>query len=436
MKKIRELLKSGLSSDQIIKKILEGEETEPDVAPPPTKTEPDEPEKSPSKKTKPNPFRKPGIEPGTEPQPKALPVKYPTHIKARMHPKIQRDIDTGNNPYSKLGLASDEFLADISSKHFADIVEAIEKYSGIDVKSVSDIAPALQIIVENIEDIESNYRDILEEIAVDLVKKHFGIEDDEIEFDAKISSRVDLGDVKLKGTDLNKLPKDIEHFDTTLEMAKRKFVNGLIQGAAINSLNMYHLVKEDLDKIDPDLLDMYGLLSALAEFGYWVVPGLEDIGGAPGESHSGGKSRIDLSGDKPKIIAVGKNFPILVQELVKGVMELLSTHGLPKDPNIRKKVLNDVDSLAGEFWDIRFGPKIWKKILSSLEGEYNPRAVSLFYTELVQLEPYEFKDLMRRLLDDKPDAIKKINDMYNKALDDLKEESFKLFDPILKRLLS
>jgi hypothetical protein len=51
---------------------------------------------------------------------------------------------------------------------------------------------------------------------------------------------------------------------------------------------------------------------------------------------------------KAKIVARGITFPVLVHEIIKGVMELLSAHGLPKDKKLAEYVINKADFLSEE----------------------------------------------------------------------------------------
>ena len=74
-----------------------------------------------------------------------------------------------------------------------------------------------------------------------------------------------------------------------------------------------------------------------------------------------GKEEIDPETDPPTIIARGITFPVLVHELIKGVMEVLATQGLPDDPRQAQMVMDSEDTLTSEVWDLRLGPVIWEK---------------------------------------------------------------------------
>ena len=82
----------------------------------------------------------------------------------------------------------------------------------------------------------------------------------------------------------------------------------------------------------------------------------------------GGKEEVDPETDPPTIKVQGVAFPILVHELIKGVMEVLGTQGLPDDPRHAEMVMNSEDTLTAEVWDLRLGPVIWEKFRSCLSA--------------------------------------------------------------------
>lgn len=398
------------------REVLSNTETAPSPSKTPTKVpEKDIPVKDPGKV---NPFKKPNITPSKEPQPKAFPVVYPEGGKLKMHPDLEKVINLRDTPYHGLPqVPGGEYIENISSERFKLILKNLEKYYGKKINTLRDIAPALQTVLIRIGEIESDYKEELEQLAISLVENYFGIESGEVEFDAKLVRQVTLEDIpNLSPSEEKDLEKKLPSLDLSLDVSKRRFINGLIQGAGINSLNMFHLVKDELMKIDPDLINMYGLLTSFIELGYWITsPSLSGLtlSNTPGA----GKVKLDLSKEKPIILSIAINFPVLVQELVKGVMELMSSHGLPEDEKTRDLVLEKADTLEDESWDIRFGPEIWKKLLSHLNiTELNGRALSILYYNLVQMNSADFSDFVNQILSNNQMSINKWNEMYQQAL--------------------
>ena len=399
---------------------------EVETAPTPTKVPTKTPQPPPEKTPRINPFRKPDhIKPSKEPQPKALPVAYPPNSKLKMHPELEKTINKRDTPYHSLPqIPGGEFIENIASERFKIILRNLERYSGRRVKSLQDMMYALMEVLQRINNIEKQYIPQLEDLAVSIVEQQFGINPEEVGFEAKLVREVNLDDItNISPQQEEAFQEILPNINVDLEVSKRRFINGLIQGAGISSLNMFHLVRDELNTIDPDLINMYGLLSAFAEVGYWVIP-QSLIGSASGGVFGGGKVKLDFSQEEPRIIAVAVNFPILVQELVKGVMELLSSHGLPEDDSIREQVLNKADTLEDESWDIRFGPEIWKKLLSHLNtNSLNGRALSILYQNLVTMPAEEFSDFVHSILSNNQNSVDMWNQMYEEALGNSKTSS-------------
>ena len=61
----------------------------------------------------------------------------------------------------------------------------------------------------------------------------------------------------------------------------------------------------------------------------------------------------------------GVFFPVLLHELIKGVMETMATQGLPDSERAANLVMGKADTLPSEMWDLRLGPVIWEKFLDS-----------------------------------------------------------------------
>lgn len=86
-------------------------------------------------------------------------------------------------------------------------------------------------------------------------------------------------------------------------------------------------------------------------------------------------------------------FPVLVQELSKGVMEILSLHGLSSlDDQTYDEVIGQADRLEHEPWLIQAGPELWRKLLA-----IKPRTIPLgkLVAKLASLKP----DALHHFLD-------------------------------------
>ena len=93
---------------------------------------------------------------------------------------------------------------------------------------------------------------------------------------------------------------------------------------------MYNLVRDEINDINPQLMNLYAVTQALMEHAYWIFPDMEGMAGSGGGQM--GQSEFDDQTDPPTVKARAVTFQLLVHELVKGVYEVFGTHGLPDDP--------------------------------------------------------------------------------------------------------
>ena len=97
-----------------------------------------------------------------------------------------------------------------------------------------------------------------------------------------------------------------------LEKAKRRFINSLIQGASKKGHYMFNLVSEELNNINPELLNLYGVLMSINDLLYWIMPDAMTMAAAEGGEGVQGSEEIDETTDPPTIKAKGLFFPVLV----------------------------------------------------------------------------------------------------------------------------
>ena len=356
----------------------------------------------------------------------APPIEYSD--TERMSPDIEQKLRSGEHPLGghqafpdvdKDGIP-DNFEELIASQRFKDVVQKVKDATGvenIDPQTLMSLQPMLMQAAQRVLEIESQNKEALEELAVKLVVDEMGIPEGDLQFDATLEKPTTEGmqikpkePKKKKKKELefpnfemeDEAAKRLEKLD--LEKQKRRFINSLIQGSAKKAHYMYHLIKEKLDEIDPDLVGLYSIVMSVNDLLYWVMPDMEGmIGGGGAEQAMAGKEELDLETDPPTIKAQGLMFPILVHELYKGVMEYVSAHGLPSDPDMAEEVIGMEDTLPAEVWDLRLGPVIWEKFREVYPEELftsqdRKRLQNYFYYKFVNLPPEEFISLAKEIL--------------------------------------
>jgi len=317
----------------------------------------------------------------------------------RPYQGIQTKLAQGDTPLKKVPLpqTGDEpnknFQELLASERYRQVIAKVREYTGIQtpLSGEQGIMPLAQMMMNAHNEIvatERNHKEALENLAVELVKREMSIPEDALQFDAKI---VGLGEVNTE--DFNRDMGDEENMDTVdvetdladdlatmnLEKAKRRLINNMIQGASKKGHYMYHYVADKIREItgSETLLNQYGILMSINDTLYWQLSDdtMKMMMGGPGGGGSvAGKEEVKRETNPPTIVARAVNFPALVHELIKGVMELFAIQGRPTDEEGNEdprwsEIEQSEDTLEKEIWDLRLGPAIWDRIRNQFPEE-------------------------------------------------------------------
>ena len=358
----------------------------------------------------------------------------------RMEPGIERKITGKQTPYHDFPAIPEmdrDFIELISSKRFKDSVAKVRSAMG-DTRVIQGNNPLQSLMMSVMQSmqrlimIQMQNKEQLENLAVELVRKEMGIPEDAMQFKAELVMQPmgAAGGMQEKPEipseeEIEEFMGDMEQFN--LERAKRRFINSLIQGAAFKGGHMFNLVRNEINDINPQLMDLYTTSQALMEHAYWLYPDMENMAGGGGGQM--GQSEVDEETDPPTVVGRAVTFPLLVHELVKGVYEVFGTHGLPDDPRQQEMILKAEDTLPSEVWDSRLGPIFWEKFLATYPME-------LFDDDMKQIQHYlfmrfsalsadEFMRVAKLILKGDPKGNKFIQDMVNEIVRELKDQEYK-----------
>ena len=330
-----------------------------------------------------------------------------------------------------------DFIELISSKRFKDSVDKVRRYMG-NTQIIQGGNPLMQLMMtvgqamQQIIGIQMRHKEELEQLAIKLVKDEMGIPEDAMQFKAELvmqpmgAAEGMQGEAELPSEEeVEEFMGDMESFN--LERSKRRFINSLIQGAAFKGGHMYVLVSNELNDMDPRLLNLYGVSQSLMEHAYWIFPDMEQMAGGGGGQM--GQSEVDEETDPPTVKAKAVTFPLLVHELVKGVYEIFGTHGLPDDPRQQEMILNAEDTLPAEIWDSRLGPIFWEKFMATypmeLFDEDKKHIQHYLFMRFSALDAKEFFRVANLILAGDPKGNKFIQDMVDDIVRELKKEEYR-----------
>lgn len=387
------------------------------------------------------------------------PIDYgdrPERMAPDIQAKIQgRETPLSDNPALDIDVDGDGVVSSfeelLASKRFKDVVDKVKQYTGItdisNQNALMQLQMMLQQAVQDVKSIENENEEYLENLAVDLVKKEMSLPDEAFQFDVELlsgmgqidtskmrpsSEEPDEEDImKMFGNqDADDMEDDIEAFMDAMdkfdmEKAKRRFINSLIQGASKKGHYMFNLVREELDRLDPRLLNLYGVLMSIADLMYWIIPDqMTQMMAGEGEGVQGSEE-VDDTTDPPTIKAKGLFFPVLIHELIKGVYEVLGTQGLPDDPKAAEMVMGSQDTLPYEIWDLRLGPVIWERFTAAYPGdlyEDDMREIQNYlFSRFSALSTEEFFEVAREIIGDSQKGQKIVQRMVDEIVEELRQ---------------
>ena len=372
----------------------------------------------------------------------------------RMEPGIERQINQRETPYAENPMLPQDgdrdFIEMITSQRFKDSVDKVRRFLG-DTTPIQGNNPMMGLMssvmgsLQQIKRVEVQNKEYLENLAVDLVKKELGIPEGQLQFDVELVNgpmgasegmqtqpeQPDEEDVEEAFKESEEHQEEMEDFMDSmekfnLEKAKRRMINSLVQGAAFKGGHMYTLVSDEINRLSPNLLNLYGVTQSLMEHLYWLYPDMENMAGGGGGQM--GQSESDPETDPPTIKAKAFTFPLLVHEIVKGIYSLYGDQGLPNDPVQRSMVVGAEDTLPAEIWDSRLGPIFWEKFRESwpdkLYEEDQRHLQQYLFMKLSQLEAKDFIVLAKAIMADKPEAKEVINRMVTEIVEILKKHEY------------
>ena len=176
---------------------------------------------------------------------------------------------------------SDEshFEEKIISKRFSEVMRNYKRSFDTDTIDETEAMMGMSSLITSSMGLEKSHRKKLEEIAVNMIREEYDMDEDAVEIIVEL-----VDEISLENTVKNPTPEKVEfEFDSHEDIAKangevykRRFINAMIQGAAKKTNSMFHLVADELSELNPQLPAKYSKMMSAADYMYYIVDKMEN----------------------------------------------------------------------------------------------------------------------------------------------------------------
>lgn len=265
---------------------------------------------------------------------------------------------------------------------------------------ISEVRQRLAGINHLITRIEEPHKKRLEEIAIQTIKDIYQVPD-YVDLKSKINPHCSL-DTRQDKTPTPFLELTLEQKNAMRdEIQKRVTLNALVHGSSMQVWKgVYHLVSAEIKSINPELVELYNHYTSLIGITLWMIS--PDDATQEVLNHNQltqGFNKLSFNsgqGFGGAIEAEAKNFPVLLHELNKGVIDWLISAGIPRHYNEDelRYYYSKADAYENEIYLYLLGPSLWNILLDSVKisNEEIPLLISkiskLNYLELIEVFKY------------------------------------------------
>lgn len=304
----------------------------------------------------------------------------------------------GNNP-SIPDIFDEPFLLKLTEQGFQLSKDKLKEIGEITDVDETELEPALAKLLLQCKELETPYRNELEKICVNYVIDLFSVPEETVDIVTELCDEVDLNRNSIILDPLDN-DGDVEFVNVEDAMSikgevyKRRLLNALSMGAAIRMADIESL-SEEINQLNPKLTDLYNKIISLNNYLLYTK---SDFGLTDENKMQMGTVEVSLGTEdsKVKIEAQGVIFPILLTELIRGFMELFTSHGLPKDRRQAMMVIGKSDFLKAEPWDMKLGPMLWD-LLSNSFNDINSTELPYLLQRISKLSVNKFNYLMKEV---------------------------------------
>lgn len=316
----------------------------------------------------------------------------------------------------------EKFIINAVANKFTKITENLE------ITNVEQLKTELGKLISKCKKIESKNIHALEELCMSIVTELFGIPEDTIQINVSIVDSINVDNERIlpeKTSDFSfDSIKDMNNLSG--EIYKRRMLNALVTGAAMYYSNNISSFIRELFEIDDELPSLYKKIIKYNEIlMYFEKDTLKED-----DKNTTEAGKVDVTMDMPqnmvKIDAEGIIFPVLLNEAIKGVLELAIAHGLPEKREKAEYVIKKSDFKLAELWDMRLGSVLWDIIVSQI-NDMEVVEPNFFLMTLSELPVDKFNDCLGEIFGKTKRGERILDNIIKKIISEKDKDEFNDF---------
>lgn len=288
----------------------------------------------------------------------------------------------------------DVFIASIIRNMYSSVMK------GIETDDRKELGRKLSELVSECKKEEECCKEALEKLCSNMLATIFSIPDDTINIDGSLVNECDMSKYRMvpdstPDFEFNDI-HEMRHLSDIIY--QRRMINCLMSGASLDYANNFDTYVQEVWKINPRLISLY---SEIYKYNLALLFNQPDSIKAMERSNSGCVTVIIGNEDERiSIDAQGVIFPILLEYAIRGILEIASMKGLPKDQSRTEYVLGKSDYRLAENWDMRIGIPLWKILRNIIEEtgfDVDEIGANFVIMELSKLEPDVFNGYLQNV---------------------------------------
>lgn len=295
-------------------------------------------------------------------------------------------------------ISGDDFLVGLLNDRYNTLQDSIGDLSETELKD------RLNKYITKAQKIERNSMQALESLGSRIINDLFKIPQDTINIKMKLVDDIDTSNIRMTPeSEPDFTFSDIDSMNRiTDEIYKRRLINSIIAGVSAYYGNNVKMYLSELYSINPELPLLYDKINTCNDYLMFIAK--ERLNPEDLDYTTAGRVDVIISGagEMPTVESYGITFPVLLEETIKGILEIASTYGLPDDMDEAKFVIGKSDFELAKGWDWRIGYPLWEifeSCIDELGDEYDIKEIGLNFIikELSQLDVNEFNESMQEI---------------------------------------